>query len=716
MPLFNAYQRFTYTKYKQDMNRKALLISLVSICFTASLIAQGRGGQPYTPAPSKNEFYVKDKMWSISVGGGAQMYVGEDDNKVSFNKRLTVAPTITVARRLSSVFSARLQVTGGTLHGYNDGWAGTYTKWDDKASYYPDKATLDPQWEYMGWKENEDYVKRDGDKHYVPIIEEYNAENKNLYLQTIHYIGFHGDLSVALINALNGYQPYRRFEISPFLSLGVYQRFAHRGNLSSSFVGIGAGANISVRLDDNWGLFAEGRGMVVNDTFDGEKGSMSNNGIGSLTAGVTYHFGTPRYIDPALDKRYSIPYSIVEDKDKMVLVPGGNIEIGAGFDPVWCEDAPTKLVSVSPFWMDQTEVTNKQYREFVYYVRDSIIRERLADPAFGNNSSYLKANKYGELVLNWGKPIPWRNATQGEAAAISSVMQENGNINPKALFYRYNRFDSHSYYACLDQLSKGVNSVQIAKDTAYVDREGYIVRRTITRDSRGSQMDFTNTYITNVYPDEMSWATDFPNSKNDQYVGTYFASEAYNNHPVLGVSWTQADAFCAWRTEMYLASGKSLKGFTEYRLPSEAEWEYAARDGRSEQVYPWLSEKTHTSDGLAHLNYRGSTELKDLVMQVGAFLPNRFGLYDMSGNAAEWTASTYVETVDNISSPANPNFDYRASFDDPAILKRKVVKGGSWKDTGAFVNPGVKTFEQQDRGRSYIGFRCIRSWVSTEKK
>ena len=698
------------------MNKKALLTSLLLLCFTVTLFAQDRSSYSYTPAPSKNEFYIKDKMWSLSVGGGGQIYFGEDDNKVSYGKRMTFAPTITVARRLSNVFSARMQVTGGTLYGYNDGWSGTYTRWDDKRYYNPKITTKDPLWDYMGWVEGVDYGYNDFYLGYVPTLGEYNAENKNHYRQTMHYVGFHGDLSVGLINAINGYQPYRTFEISPFVSLGVYQRFAHQGTLAGTFAGVGGGVNMSIRVDDNWSIFAEGRGMIVGDSFDGQVGAMNNNGLGSLTAGVTYHFGKPRYIDPALDKRYSLPYNIVEDKDKMVLVPGGNIEIGAGFDPVWCETAPTQQVAISPFWMDQTEVTNKQYREFVYYVRDSIIRERLADPAFGGDPSYLESNRYGELILNWKKPIPWNNPTQREASAISTVMGQNGTLNPNALFYRYNRFDSHSYYSCMDQLSKGIPSVEISKDSAYIDREGYIVRKTITRSSRGSQIDFVNTYITNVYPDELSWGTDFPNSRNGQNIGTYFTAEAYNNHPVVGVSWVQADAFCAWRTDMYLAKGNNLEGFTEYRLPSEAEWEYAARNGNSGDVYPWFSDKTHTSDGLAHLNYRGSTELKDLVMQVGAFLPNRFGLYDMSGNAAEWTSSTYIETVDNISSPANPNFDYRAHTDDPDILKRKVVKGGSWKDTEAFVNPGVKTFEQQDKGRSYIGFRCVRSWVATGRQ
>lgn len=100
--------------------------------------------------------------------------------------------------------------------------------------------------------------------------------------------------------------------------------------------------------------------------------------------------------------------------------PYGMVEIKRGFlkvgleepDTLWGTATPSKEISVDGFWMDQSEVTNSMYRQFVEWVRDSIIRERLADPSYGGDETYkIEVDRYGEPVkphLNWTKPIPWR--------------------------------------------------------------------------------------------------------------------------------------------------------------------------------------------------------------------------------------------------------------------------------------------------------------------
>ena len=95
--------------------------------------------------------------------------------------------------------------------------------------------------------------------------------------------------------------------------------------------------------------------------------------------------------------------------------------------------------------------------------------------------------------------------------------------------------------------------VMISKDTAYVDENGEIVRQTIERPLT-SLYDFLNTYIVRVYPDTTCWVNDFPNANNEPYMKLYFSSAVYNDYPVVGVTWEQAQAFCAWRTE-YLLKG-----------------------------------------------------------------------------------------------------------------------------------------------------------------
>lgn len=114
----------------------------------------------------------------------------------------------------------------------------------------------------------------------------------------------------------------------------------------------------------------------------------------------------------------------------MVLVSRGSMEMGPQkADSTWNLRADTKGMSVDAFWMDETEVTNSKYKQFVFWVRDSIIRERLADPSYGGNEAFkIEEDKQGNPItphLNWNKPIPWRNPSEDEARAIESVYRTN---------------------------------------------------------------------------------------------------------------------------------------------------------------------------------------------------------------------------------------------------------------------------------------------------
>ena len=97
----------------------------------------------------------------------------------------------------------------------------------------------------------------------------------------------------------------------------------------------------------------------------------------------------------------------------MVLVERGSILSGVSKpDSLRGIKADSKPISVESFWMDETEITNAKYKQFVHWVRDSIIRERLADPAYGGNAEFrIEADKEGNPIgpyLNWAKAIPWR--------------------------------------------------------------------------------------------------------------------------------------------------------------------------------------------------------------------------------------------------------------------------------------------------------------------
>lgn len=110
----------------------------------------------------------------------------------------------------------------------------------------------------------------------------------------------------------------------------------------------------------------------------------------------------------------------------MVEVKRGYLKVGLQKnDSLWGIVSPQKDISVDGFWMDQTEVTNSMYRQFVEWVRDSIIRERLADPQYGGDETYkIEVDRNGDPVkphLNWSKPIPWRKPSEDQERAINSV-------------------------------------------------------------------------------------------------------------------------------------------------------------------------------------------------------------------------------------------------------------------------------------------------------
>ncbi|MDE7452703.1 MAG: SUMF1/EgtB/PvdO family nonheme iron enzyme, partial [Paramuribaculum sp.] len=410
-------------------------------------------------------------------------------------------------------------------------------------------------------------------------------------------------------------------------------------------------------------------------------------------------------------------------------------------DSVWGTRADARGVSVDAFWMDETEVTNAEYKQFVFWVRDSIIRERLADPAYGGNEEFkIEEDRDGNPVtpyLNWKKPIPWKNADEDEQRAIMSVYRTNPitgtlELDPTQLNYRYeiynhteaarrkNRMDPKRRQYNTD-LPVPTETPVITKDTAWVDEDGEIIRRTISRGLTG-EYDFVNTYIVNVYPDTTAWINDFDNAYNEPYVRMYFSHGGYSDYPVVGVSWEQANAFAAWRTSFLRRSlGKEGIYVEPYRLPTEAEWEYAARAGVSENKYPWEGDLPLTGDkGCFYANFKPQegNYVQDghvITSRVGTFAPNDFGLYDMAGNVSEWTSTAYTESVSKLMSDLNPEYRYDAAQEDPYRLKRKIVRGGSWKDVAHNIRSDIRMWEYQNEQRSYIGFRCVRTNIGFAK-
>lgn len=427
----------------------------------------------------------------------------------------------------------------------------------------------------------------------------------------------------------------------------------------------------------------------------------------------------------------------------MVKVERGYLKTGLSEnDTLWGVNVPTKDISVDGFWMDQHEVTNSMYRQFVCWVRDSIIRERLADPNYGGNEAFKitedrEGNPLEKPYLDWKKPIPWKNPSESEETAIKSLYFTNPvtgemMLDAKQLIYKYEYYDyakaAMRKYR-LDPNERNLNTdktvnpnevVMISKDTAYIDEDGNIKRETITR-PLSSYYDFLNTYIVAIYPDTTCWVNDFPNANNEKYMRLYFNSADYNDYPVVGVTWEQANAFCAWRTD-YLLRGlrDEARQLQRYRLPSEIEWEFAAR-GKEGNPFPWNDASMKNEKGCFYANFkpdRGNyTQDGNLITsKTGIYGANSNGLFDMAGNAAEWTSTVYTQAGVNSMSDLNPEMEYKAAPEDPYALKKKSVRGGSWKDPESLIRSAWRSYEYQNQPRCYIGFRCVRSLASATSK
>ena len=425
----------------------------------------------------------------------------------------------------------------------------------------------------------------------------------------------------------------------------------------------------------------------------------------------------------------------------MVAVHKGSLKVGMeDADSLWGAGFPVRDISVDGFWMDEHEVSNSKYRQFVNWVRDSIIRERLADPAYGGDETYkIEEDREGNPItphLNWNKPLP-RKPNEDEQRAIESLyvihpIDGTKMLDASQLNYRYEIYD---YAAAaqrryrLDPAERDLNTdhtvnanekVYISKDTAYIDDDGKIIRQTITRELTGP-WDFLNTYIVNVYPDTTCWVNDFQNADNERYMKLYFSNPAYDDYPVVGVTWEQANAFCAWRTDFLLKGlAGQAKQIQRYRLPSEVEWEFAAR-GKEGGLYPWESGEVKSDKGCFYANFKPDrgNYTKDgslITSKCGIFSANSNGLYDMAGNVAEWTNTVYTEAGVESMSDMNPELKYNAAKEDPYRLKKKSVRGGSWKDPESMIRTAWRSYEYQNQPRSYIGFRCVRSMVTDNSR
>jgi len=400
----------------------------------------------------------------------------------------------------------------------------------------------------------------------------------------------------------------------------------------------------------------------------------------------------------------------------MVFVPQGSFTMGINDQSVaWAQNEYTRTVTIDPIWMDETEITNNEYRQFVYWVRDSIMRrmlgEQLDDFIFSED---VYGNPIDPPIINWDIQIDFADEEIREIVSDMYYPTEERffgfkQIDTRKLMYEYFWIDLH-------QAAKRSNRYNFETK----EYEGTVINSDGERNEIEDRSSFIIRDLVNVYPDTLVWIADFTYSYNEPETKMYFWHPAYDNYPVVGVTWKQAKAFCRWRTNYLNAAlrAKGQPGVHDYRLPIESEWEFGARGGLDHSMYPWGGYYTRNKEGCFLANFkplRGNyiDDGGSKTLAVGTYQPNEFGLYDMAGNVAEWTNNAYDESAYVFSHDLNPNYEYNARPDDPPVLKRKTLRGGSWKDIGYYLQCGVRTYEYQDSAKSYIGFRCVRSYLGS---
>ena len=487
----------------------------------------------------------------------------------------------------------------------------------------------------------------------------------------------------------------------------------------------------------------------------------------------------------------------------MVLVPGGSYIMGKSDDDMPAiQDAPTKTVTVRSFYMDETEITNSEYRQFITWVRDSVIRTKLAEEVSGEeldggaenimfqykyltekeqvsdseNTAEEPAYNYFQdreiNVLDWNVELvgigPTYNNPKGTYdknlwpdERYADVMEEfllseDEIFNDMNFAWDVEKFLYRNKTSNLSGKNGYLSKMEEAKRMAiadFYDADGNLAPGILDATEPGSLTTFIileegeNDGFTNeikqkvvinddyihsvyphtkrsnfikevpvpIYPDTTVWIRDFKYSYNEPMHNDYFWHDAYTEYPVVGVTWHQAKAFCDWRTKTkndYQKTKKKLSFVPEFRLPTEAEWEFAARGGLQSAMYPWGGPYTKNDRGCFMANFkpmRGDYAVDQALytVEANAYDPNGYNLYNMAGNVSEWIDSSYEPEAYEFSSTMNPNVNDIEN-------QIKVVRGGSWKDVKYFLQVSTRDYENANKPRSYIGFRTVHDYLGAD--
>jgi formylglycine-generating enzyme required for sulfatase activity len=202
--------------------------------------------------------------------------------------------------------------------------------------------------------------------------------------------------------------------------------------------------------------------------------------------------------------------------------------------------------------------------------------------------------------------------------------------------------------------------------------------------------------------DHLAWWSLVPGAQWRHPRGPGSDLAGLGEHPVVHVAWADAVAYATW-------VGKSL--------PTESEWEYAARGGRRGTEYAWGDELTPDGVHMANV-WQGEFPVRNLVADgyewtapVGSFPANGYGAFDMIGNVWEWTSDWYASYANTLSACCGPARASEAASASPGSrVPRRVTKGGSYLCAPNYCRryrPAARMPQELDTATCHLGFRCV---------